>query len=304
MIKLNLNLIFLAVFIISCSKKVEPFSWNESKKHLEKQVSFGPRNPGSAGHELTKEYIINTLKSYNLDVNTQNFKWYDERFNKEYNLTNIIASLFKEEKKRVLISCHWDTNPISEKEKVDSLKKLPIPGANDGASGVAMLLELARILSISDQPNIGIDLVFFDGEDLGSKKAPDNYCIGSKKFAEIAKGKYHPYYAINVDMIAGKKPLFKMEQYSFYKSKTIATKVWDYASNSEFKQFFSNDLGDAVYDDHLPLINIGIAAINIIDYNMLNDSNRHHTQNDNLEHIHYDGIKAVANVLIDVIYGE
>ena len=298
------NLLVITLIFLSCSKNIDEIQESNTKEHLEKQMRFGPRNPGSKGHESTKNYIIKELESLNLDVNTQSFKWYDKRFNKEYQLTNIIASLFKSKSKRVLISCHWDTNPVSEKEKIDSLKIKPVPGANDGGSGVALLLELARVFSNSDKPNVGIDLVFFDGEDLGSRDMPDNYCIGSKKFAEIAKGKYHPFYAINVDMIGGKKPLFKMEQYSLHKSKEITEKVWGIAEKSEYNDLFSSQIGDAVYDDHLSLINIGIPAINIIDYNMLNDSSRHHTQNDNLMYIDYTSIVAVGNVILDVIYEE
>jgi Zn-dependent M28 family amino/carboxypeptidase len=295
--------------LTSCAKP--PFDGKSAMLYLEKQCSFGPRNPNSEGHQKCLAYLTDELKKYCDRVDHQNFTYVDKRDSSiKLNGTNIIASinLQPKSKKRVLLCAHWDTRPWADKDPDSTNHNKPILGANDGASGVAVLLEIAKI--IKENPlDIGVDIILWDLEDYGEHNAdlfPDSlnpYCIGSDYFAKNNKT-YWPTYGILLDMIGDKNLDVPIEKNSYNRAKDIVTKVWDKAKKLE-KPAFRTSIETDIFDDHIPLLRIGIPCINIIDFNYPDASNRyHHTMADTPDKCSVESLQQVGDVLVEVLYSE
>ncbi len=217
--------VILSAFISSCSKekeqtyvplyeidpnsKIPEFDQGFAYKQIEKQVSFGPRNPGSKGHMAVLNYIQSELSKYTDYVILQQFS-YQGYGNKNLQLTNIIAKINPQKKHRIIICAHWDTRPRAEEDKDVNLQNKPILGANDGASGVGILLELAKLLK-NNKITYGIDLILFDGEDYGKPDDLENYSLGAKYFAANLPQDYQPVFAILLDMVGDKNANFPLE---------------------------------------------------------------------------------------------
>jgi Zn-dependent M28 family amino/carboxypeptidase len=293
----------------SCTKP--PFDGKSAMQYLERQCSFGPRNPNSEGHQKCLAYLTDELKKYCDRVDHQNFTYVDKRDSSiKLNGTNIIASinLQPKSKKRVLLCAHWDTRPWADKDPDSTNHNKPILGANDGASGVAVLLEIAKI--IKENPlDIGVDIILWDLEDYGEHNAelfPDSlnpYCIGSDYFARNNKT-YWPTYGILLDMIGDKNLDVPIEKNSYNRAKEIVSKVWDKAKKLE-KPAFRTSIETDIFDDHIPLLRIGIPCINIIDFNYPDASNRyHHTMADTPDKCSAESLQQVGDVLVEVLYSE
>ncbi len=194
-----LLLAILSVVGCSADEQIE-FTGEPSWRYLVDQCEFGPRPPNTAAHDSTVLYIANHLKSRGADVSLQRFKRSDPYGDRTLNLVNVIGSFAPDQTKRVLLAAHFDTRPRADQEEADSLRNMPILGANDGASGVAVLLELADIMSVRLPKGIGVDLVFFDGEDYGKEGDLEYYLLGSKHFAANLEG-YHPVCGMLLDMV-------------------------------------------------------------------------------------------------------
>ncbi|HMV25748.1 MAG TPA: M28 family peptidase [bacterium] len=287
------------------------FDGQSAMNYLKKQCEIGPRNPGSEGHQKALEYMTEELRKYCDRVDHQKFHYTDKRdTTKKFELTNIIASinLNPKNKKRVLLCAHWDTRPWADKDPDPANRMKPIIGANDGASGVAVLLEMAR--TIKQQPlDIGVDIILFDLEDYGDhnwESKPDSlnaYCIGSEYFAKNNKT-YFPEFAILLDMIGDKNLDLPIEQNSYTGAKDIVNKVWDAAKRLE-KPAFRKTIESNVYDDHIPLLRIGIKCIDIIDFDYPDDSNRyHHTMDDTPDKCSAESLQQIGDVLVEVLYNE
>jgi hypothetical protein len=293
----------------SCAKP--PFDGKSAMQYLETQCSFGPRNPNSEGHQKCLEFLTEELKKFCDRVDHQKFVYTDKKDTtlKLYG-TNIIASinLQPKEKKRVLLCAHWDTRPWADKDPDSSNHYKPILGANDGASGVAVLLEIAK--TIKQNPlDIGVDIILWDLEDYGEHNAelyPDSlnpYCIGSEYFAKNNKN-YWPAYGILVDMIGDKNLDIPIERNSYNRAKEIVNKVWDKAKKLE-KAAFRTSIETDIFDDHIPLLGIGIPCINIIDFSYPDAANRfHHTLADTPDKCSAESLQQVGDVLIEVLYSE
>lgn len=322
---LALWLLFL-VFVWSCSsdkiteKVQEPishrpapiFNADSAYAFIQQQVDFGPRVPNTPGHQKTKEWMIGKLEGYGMTVQKQEFqaKTYD---NLTWNLTNIIASYKPEASKRILLAAHWDTRRIADKdtERIDE----PIDGANDGGSGVGVLLEIARILASDTlQPNVGIDFVFFDGEDDGEpENAPSRnssqvwWCLGSQHWSKNPhKPGYQAYYGILVDLVGAKGARFYKEGYSMKNAKNIVNKVWNYAAELGYSDFFVMREAPEIIDDHV-FVNrdAKIPMIDIIEFSPDFGFGRyHHTHMDNMEIIDRRTLKAVGQTVLFTVYQE
>ncbi len=197
---------------LSTPDSVPDFNAKNAYQYTEAQTLVGPRNPGSEGHDKMLAYLQNELRKYADEVQLQSFNYtgYD---NEQLHLTNIIGKFNPQSKNRILLCAHWDTRPRAEHATVDSKKNQPIIGANDGASGVGVLLELARILN-QKKINYGIDIVLFDGEDYGKESDLNLFCLGSKYFAaEYYKDNY-PAFGILLDMVGDKEASFPKEENS------------------------------------------------------------------------------------------
>lgn len=294
--------IFFTVFLVSCERSVPVFDALTSYDYLLKQTDFGPRNPGSKGHGQCRDWLIKELKKYAPSVATQNFEHFDVRLDTIIQMTNVIASFHLESVKRILLCAHWDTRPRADNDtEVNSHK--PIIGANDGASGVAVLLEIARILK--DNPtDAGIDIVLFDGEDYGPQGNLDEYLLGSRYFAQNMLKSYKPAFGILLDMVGDAQLSIPIEYHSNRYAPQIVEKVWSAAEKLGFTQFERRN-GSAVSDDHVPLIQAGIKCIDIIDFQYPDKSHAYwHTLQDLPDKCSPQSLKAVGQTVLEVIYNE
>ena len=279
------------------SQYAPDFDGEKAYDFLLKQCSFGPRYPGSSGHVDFKDYLINYLNKYsdNIKITEHDLKHpYEDKSIKFY---NILAQYNLESNNRILLMAHWDTREIADKEKDIIKQKKPIIGANDGASGIAILMLFAEILNNNHLNNIGVDLLFVDGEDMGRNGELDNFCLGSKLFAKSMKYKV-PRFAICLDMVADKDPEFKMEYFSYLQAPKELFEIWKLANELGYNEF-TYDITNPIYDDHRAFYNeTGIPAIDIIDF----DYPYWHTLEDTPDKCSASTLKIVGDVVLEYIF--
>jgi len=269
------------------------FSVDSAWAYLERQVAFGPRVPGMPGHAAQLAWMDEFMRARADTVIRQPFT-HTASNGRTLEMTNLFARFRPGERNRILVLAHWDTRPTADSERDATRRAQPIPGANDGASGVAVLLELANVLS-RHSPPIGVDLLFVDGEDYGPDE-PDMY-LGAKHFAATMTG-YRPLYGVLLDMIADQSPRFPIEGHSQQKAPEVVDRVWRQAEDLGFGHVFVREHGISITDDHLPLNDAGIRTIDIIDF----DYAPWHTLDDDLEHVAPRGLGIVGSVLTALIY--
>lgn len=269
------------------------------------QVALGPRVPNTKAHAECLEFIKKELAPHVDTMFVQSFSRtvYDRR----WDLSNLVAQIDPSNPQRVMFAAHWDSRPRSDEDTNYANYNKGVPAANDGASGVAVLLELARVFHMK-RPDVGIDLVFFDGEDIGYKTDGEMFCLGSRYFAQNFPLPKRPRYAIVLDMVGDKEARFLKEQGSVEAAPGLVDKVWQ-LGRTHAPDYFVPELGSGVTDDHRPLIEIGIPAIDIIDMELIGnqspDPRRHywHTQNDTMSNIGERTLHSVATVLLHLVYG-
>jgi Zn-dependent M28 family amino/carboxypeptidase len=293
--------ILLMVTAASCQKDVPLFKGENAFAHLVKQCEFGPRNPGSIGHKNTLAYYLDFLNPLADTVFTQPYIETMPRTGKKVDMNNVIARFNTKASKQIMISAHWDTRPWGDRGSGFMEKNQPIMGANDGASGVAVLLELAKIMK-DNPPRIGVSLVLFDAEDYGSSGNSWTYCKGSQYFAKNLPIPF-PAYAINLDMIADKSPEFYIERYSYQQNPSLVLELWDKAESLGLTAF-KKQAYHMIFDDHVPLYEMaGIPAIDIIDFDFPNEKiNYHHTKNDIVANCSPEGLSQVGTLMVHHIY--
>lgn len=286
------------------------FKADSAYSFIQEQCAFGPRVMNSEAHEKCGTYILNKFKGYGLTVMSQKatFKRYDGLEMPGY---NIIAQLNPKAKTRILIASHWDSRPWADNDPDSAKQKMPVMAANDGASGVAVMLELARLLK-SEKLNIGIDFVCFDAEDVGVpqwekniKDDENSWCLGAQYWAR------HPHatgikFGILLDMVGGQGSHFYREGYSMRYASGVVDDVWQASKTAGFADFFSDENGGLITDDHLPVNRIAkIPMIDIIPYYPTGDSGfgpTWHTTQDTPENIDPNTLKAVGQTLLQLIY--
>ena len=327
-ITFNMRLIgFLILFvtIIACNSnedkvvekklkvKVEVPNFNSDSAYffVEQQVNFGPRVISSKAWDNCSKYLTNKLESYNAKVIVQQapITTYDQ---KNHTLRNIIGSYSPEKNNRIALFAHWDSRHVADYDTINTTQ--PILGANDGGSGVGVLLEIARNLDLKN-PKIGVDIIFFDAEDYGqpeNSKFPimnDSWCLGSQHWSKNPhKQNYFAKYGILLDMVGGKDAEFWQESISSYYASNIIKKVWDVAHNIGYSNFFIYKNSPQIMDDHYYVNTIaGIPTIDIIEYDPFSKTNfnKHwHTHADNMNNVDRKTLKAVGQTVMDVIYSE
>ncbi|MDH5603312.1 MAG: M28 family peptidase [Cyclobacteriaceae bacterium] len=291
------------------------FFADSSYYFVEKQVSFGPRVPNTTAHVQTGNYLIDKLKAYGASVTEQHFTafTYDAQ---KLTLRNIIATFYPEKQKRILLAAHWDSRPFADKDT--DRQDQPIDGANDGASGVAVLLEIARVLSLSNPPEVGVDIILFDGEDWGEKynegyvQTPDTlatwYCLGSQHWARNKHEKnYSAYYGILLDMVGAQGSQFRKEGLSVRVAPKVVEKIWKRAEKLGYSNYFVNARSSEITDDHQFVNDPGkIPMVNIVHYDPVYGyfGNYHHTHLDNISIIDKETLRVVGETLLNVIYYE
>ncbi len=280
------------------------FNADSAYSFIEKQVSFGPRVPGTPAHSFTGQWLIKKLGSYSDTVYLQDTKMI--RGEREVSLLNIIGSFNPSAKARVMLAAHWDTRPMAD-EDADRPTE-PNDGANDGASGVGVLLEIARQISVKN-PVVGVDIVFFDQEDAGTMEGGTlSWCIGSQYWSKIPHVKdYKARYGILLDMVGAKDAMFPMEGHSANYAGDVLRHVWRTAQNMGYGSHFLNVQGSLITDDHIFMNEGGVPSIDIIHHDFVGGTgfgDFWHTHKDNMSSIHKPTLEMVGLTILQVLYNE
>ena len=323
-------LIFALVLLVSCGEKskksdemqfpkrmvnVPLFNGDSAFFFVDKQVKFGPRVPNTKSHRNAGDYFVSQFKKYGAIVVEQNFEAVS--FDGQHlALRNIIASFNLDQQKRILLAAHWDTRPFADKDEVKP--DAPFDGADDGASGVGVLIEVARLIS-KQAPTVGVDIILFDGEDWGEKDHMQNqinmpeglqswWCLGSQYWSKNKhKKNYSAYFGILLDMVGSKRAHFYREGLSLEYAPSIVEKVWNTAAKLGYSDYFVKQNSAEITDDHQFVNrNAKIPMINIVHYHPVFGyfGDYHHTQKDNLDLIGKETLLAVGATLTNVIYYE
>jgi hypothetical protein len=268
--------------------------------NLEKVISYGPRNPGSPGHQACLGFLAATLRILADSVGIQSFS--HRGYGGELlQMSNVLASFRPELSDRILLCTHWDTRPRADRDPDPARWNEPMIGANDGGSGVAVLLEIARLLHETPPP-IGVDLVFFDGEDYGVEGDTPNYLLGARYFASNKPDDYSPRFGILLDMIGDAELEIPREGHSMTFAPDLVDMVWQKARLLGYTQF-SDRLGEPITDDHLPLNAVGIKTIDLIDFSYPDETHRYwHTHQDTPDKCSAESLEAVGTVVTHVVY--
>ena len=281
------------------------FNGNRAMEHLEHQCSFGPRYPGSEGHKNFSDSLISFLDN----LTDMNLVYKDSIINPITNnkieITNILSRFNPRSENRIMIMAHWDTREIADKDSNYNIVPLEAPlGANDGASGIAILMTLAEMLNSNPLVNLGVDLLFLDAEDQGLYGKSDTWALGAKSFSKNLK-KPFPRYAICLDMVGDIEQEFYIERFSYKHAPWVVEKVWKLANELGYEQF-RNMLGQQIIDEHYVLFqNTGIPAIDIIDFQYPNSKENYwHTIQDTPDKCSAESLEAVGVVIATLIYRE
>lgn len=292
---------------------VPHFNADSAYYYVDKQVSFGPRVPGTKAHSACLKWLTKKFDQYSDTVIVQKFKarTYDKVVR---NGDNIIASFNPENKKRILLMSHWDSRPFADHDPDPSKRRTPIDGANDGASGVGILLEIARQFTLQ-KPTVGVDIVLFDLEDWGPptdlKMYKEEYWgLGSQYWAKNPHVYgYSAQFGILLDMVGAKDPTFRKEGYSRDYARYYLDKVWSTAQDLGYGNYFISEDGPAISDDHVFVNEYAkIPSIDIIDLRPESSNQTFfeywHTTGDNMSIIDKESLKITGIVLLSVVYND
>jgi hypothetical protein len=283
------------------------FNADSAFSFIKAQADMGPRVPGSKAHDLAVEYYEKQFKKYGAEVIIQkgNTQTYD---GKPWILKNIIATYNPKSETRILLCAHWDSRPFCEKDKDLNNKSKACPGINDGASGVGVLIEMARLFS-EKKPEVGIDIILFDLEDYGDNRGdPNTWCLGSQYWS---KTPHVPYYTakfgVLLDMVGAKDAIFPKEGLSRFYAGEYVNLIWGTAQKLGYGNYFVNQECAEMTDDHAPINKLAqIPCVDILHYDMLKNEffEHHHTTTDDLSTIDKNTLKAVGQTLLEVVYNQ
>jgi hypothetical protein len=286
------------------------FNQDSAYAYVEHQVRFGPRVPNSEAHKACARYLAAELERFGAKIYVQ------ETVLTAYNgdrlqINNIIGVFNPGKPKRIMLFAHWDSRPYSDRDPNEKNHHTPVDGADDGASGVGILLEIARLTG-QYEPNSGIDIIFFDAEDYGTpafvkEDKPDTWCLGSQFWAKNPHVPgYRAEYGILLDMVGARGATFLKEYTSVQYAAPIVEKVWSTARNLGYGKFFINANGGSIIDDHQYVIKgRNIPCIDIINYDSATEHGfgaYWHTRDDTMDNIDRETLKAVGQTLLEVIY--
>ena len=326
--KNSIYLVFSVLLMLSCGnlrkqtvddtatlQPVGPvFSADSAYLYCQQQCDFGPRTMNSKAHDLCEEWIVSKFKAFGMDVATQkaDLKGFDGTILKS---TNIIASYKSELANRILLCAHWDSRPWADNDPDEANHKTPVLAANDGASGVAVMLEVAR--QLPDTLGIGVEFVCFDAEDWGVPQWSDavddgnSWALGAQYWAANCPKKQAKTYRFGIllDMVGGQGAQFYKEGMSLQYASSVVDKVWRAAQVVGFGSMFPTQTGSRITDDHIPVNRVAkIPTIDIIPYYPNCEQSSFgptwHTVNDDMAHIDKNTLQAVGQTMIQVIFSE
>lgn len=290
--------------------KVPAFNADSAYNYVKKQLDFGPRVPGSAAHAQCADWFVDFFNDMADTVYVQEFR--TRLYNgKGIDGKNIIASFNPEAKKRILLAAHWDSRPFADHDPDEKNWNTPIDGANDGASGVGVLMEIARVLK-ENPMTTGIDIILFDLEDYGAPQylnlmTNDDWALGSQYWSKNPHVyNYRAYFGLLLDMVGAPNPRFPKEYYSQQFAPSLSNDVWRMARELGYSDYFTNEIGHPINDDHIYVnMNANIPMIDIIHLEDTDESSFYphwHTLKDNIEQIDPKTLGMVGDVVLNVIY--
>lgn len=293
--------------------KVPEFNADSAYQYTAAQVAFGPRVPNTPAHKACGHYLVNELKRFGAEVIEQEaiLQTYDKQ---AIQAKNIIASFHPATKNRLLLCAHWDSRPFADHDPDPNNHRKAIDGANDGAGACGALLEIARQIG-NEPPVVGIDIILFDAEDWGTPRfnqsglGSSGWCLGSEYWAKYPHiPNYTAKYGILLDMVSAPGAKFYKEYYSMQYAGKIVNKIWDTAQALGYGDYFINQPGSGVQDDHLEVVKYRkIPCLDIIQYDPDSESgfgDYWHTLNDNMDQVSKETLKAVGQTVLYVIYNE
>ena len=330
---MNYNKLYLSIFLMgilgwltSCGPEppgnntnlkeppfsVPKFSSDSAYSFIEKQVSFGPRVPNSEAHQACKEWLVAQFQKLGATVIEQNFTAtaYDKTV---INGTNIIAQYNPDANKRLVLAAHWDSRHIADSPINEERRGEPILAADDGGSGVGVLLAIGQALQANGLNNMGVDLILFDAEDYGDDDREstnmDSWCLGSQYWSKhLHRENYRPKYGILLDMVGAEGATFPKERKSLRYAPAVVEKIWGLAQAKGYGNYFVNQQKEVGIDDHVPVnINARIPMIDIINMSQETQTGfglHWHTHNDNMDIISKKTLQVVGQTMLEVIYRE
>ena len=271
------------------------FNGNTAFSYVQQQMAFGARIPNTPGHDKMGDWLLTTLRARADTVTVQDFHWTTKK-GANLHLRNFFARFRPLATDRVLFLAHWDTRPFADKSQNLGQQRMPVPGANDGASGVAVLLGLADALKAVPS-TIGVDLLFVDGEDYGDFNDSTETLIGARYFAAHRPPGYTTLYAVLFDMVGDKDLQFYQEGYSMSTAPEVVQRVWQTAERLGYSKVFIPRAGQTLIDDHVPLQQVGIRGIDVIDF----DFPYHHTTEDTIDKVSAESLQIVGDVAVALV---
>ena len=327
MLNRQVGYLILIIALVACSAKsgkdsgtqdvapvsveVPVFDADSAYAYVERQVEFGYRVPNTPAHQATADYLAAELKRHGAAVEVQEgtVTAYDGT---ELSIRNIIGSFSPEKKNRILLFAHWDTRPYADNDADKSKHRMPIAGADDGASGVGVLLEIARQVG-QKLPDAGVDIAFFDAEDYGAPywaqtSDEDTWALGTQYWTRRPhKPGYRARFGILLDMVGGTGAKFRREMFSEYYASGIVKQVWETARRLGYGSYFVDEKGGYVTDDHVYVNRYGIPSVDIIACSRETVTGfppYWHTVDDTMKNIDPATLKAVGQTVLTVIYEE
>lgn len=327
-LRLGLAVLLFSMALIGCNEnkrdqpaigseprtQAPPFNADSAYAYIAQQVTFGPRVPNTEEHVACGDWLVTELKRHRAEVIEQpgRVRAFDGTI---LNMRNIIGQYRPDHPERIMLFAHWDTRPFADK---DTLRiREPIDGANDGASGVGVLLEIARQLAMDTTLEVGIDIIFFDAEDYGSpewapaqKNSMLTWCLGSQFWVNQPHViGYQAKYGILLDMVGAEGAVFNREGTSMAYAPSIVKRIWKAAANLGYGEYFQNEITPQTVDDNLFVSELGgIPAANIVHYQMqvlpMGYGPFHHTHADNMDLISTRTLQAVGATVMDVIWND
>jgi hypothetical protein len=308
-----MNLLACALLLLgACDRSASstsgtPFNGETARQYVKTQLDFGARVPGTEAARRTGDWIVAEMRQRADTVIEQ--KWTHVTAKGDtLPLRNIFARFNPKATTRIFYVTHWDSRPVSDQAEDPAKRSLPVPGANDGASGVGLFIALGDVLK-KTPPTVGVDLLFVDGEDYGTFGPPDvDVLLGSTYFAANLPAGYQPIFGVLFDMIGDADLEIPEEQNSLERAPEVVSRVWDTAAKLGYQKYFPPRAGYAVTDDHIPLLDKGLRVIDVIDLDYLGPPgsgkpNYHHTPDDTLDKVSAQSLKIVGDVAYALITG-